>query len=236
MRILAIEASARVAGTAFLEDGRILAEQMVNGPLTHSETLMPMVAQVIEQAGKKPEDIELITLTNGPGSFTGLRIGAATAKGMALGLNIPLLPVETLEALAYNVRTWPGLVVPIMDARRRQVYSAVYGQGCCLREPAAVSPEELLGWLQERTEKCIFLGDGADLYAAFFQEQLKKRYFLAPACHKDLRAGVLAALAEEKFRSGAEPIPGGALTLKYLRKPQAEREREERLAAEYQHE
>lgn len=236
MKILAIEASARVAGAAFLENGRILAEQMVNGPLTHSETLMPMVAGVIEQAGKAPEDVELIALTNGPGSFTGLRIGAATAKGLALGLNIKLLPVPTLEALAYNVQSWPGCIVPMMDARRGQVYAAIYERGECIREPEALPPETLLKELVKREEPCMFLGDGADLYAPYFQEHLGDRYFLAPACHKDLRAGVLAALAEEKIQRGVSPIPGAALRLDYLRKPQAEREREERMAAGTHHE
>ena len=235
MRILAIEASARVAGAAFSENGRILAEEMVNGPLTHSETLMPMVAGVIEKAGKSPKDVELITVTKGPGSFTGLRIGAATAKGMALGLDVMLLPVSTLEALAYNIQAWPGLAVPMMDARRGQVYSAVYYKGKCIREPEAVSPEELMQELANRNEDCMFLGDGADIHASYFREQLKERYFLAPACHKDLRAGVLAALAEKKIREGEKPVPGPLLRLEYLRKPQAERERDERIAAGASH-
>ena len=236
MKILAIEASARVAGAVFLEKGRILAEQTVNGPLTHSETLMPMIARVMEQAGRKPENAELIAVTNGPGSFTGLRIGAATAKGLALGLGIPVLPVGTLEALAYNVEAFPGLRVPIMDARRGQVYGAVYGPQQCRREPEALPPEALAAWLLEQEEDCIFLGDAADLYEDFFRQRLGGRYHLAPACHKDLRAGVLAALAEKKIREGAVPIPGSALRLEYLRKPQAEREREERLAAQQDHE
>jgi tRNA threonylcarbamoyladenosine biosynthesis protein TsaB len=235
MRILAIEASARVAGAAFLENGRILAEQTVNGPLTHSETLMPMVEGVIGQAGKRPEEIELITLTNGPGSFTGLRIGAATAKGLALGLNRKILPIPTLEALAFNVGVWPGLVVPMMDARRGQVYSAVYRKGQCIRQPEAVAPEKLLAELAEQSENCLFLGDGADGYEPVCRRILGERYFLAPACHKDLRAGVLAALAELKMQQGAQPIDGSALQLDYLRKPQAEREREERLASEARH-
>lgn len=236
MRILAIEASAKVAGAAFLESGRILAEQMVNGPLTHSETLMPMVAEVLRQAGRQPEEIDIIAVTNGPGSFTGLRIGAATAKGMALGLGIPVLPVPTLEALAFNVQSWPGLVVPMMDARRGQVYSAVYLQGQCVRPAEAIAPEALAQWLEERTEPCLFLGDGADLHADCFRGRLQERYHLAPACHKDLRAGVLAALAEQKAEVGEGLIEGSRLSPEYLRKPQAEREREERLAAEMRHE
>ena len=163
MRILAIEASAKVAGAAFLESGRILAEQMVNGPLTHSETLMPMVAEVLRQAGRQPEEIDIIAVTNGPGSFTGLRIGAATAKGMALGLGIPVLPVPTLEALAFNVQSWPGLVVPMMDARRGQVYSAVYLQGQCVRPAEAIAPEALAQWLEERTERTCMPIASADV-------------------------------------------------------------------------
>lgn len=232
MRILAIEASARVAGVAFLENGRILAEQMVNGPLTHSETLMPMVESVVELAGKTPEDIEYIAVTCGPGSFTGLRIGAATAKGLALGLQVPVVAVSTLEAAAYNARLWPGLVVPVMDARRGQVYGAVYEKGEVLRQPEAVSPEELANWLAGQEKDCLFVGDAADLYSDFFKERLGERWNIAAPCHKDLRAGVLAALAESKLKAGEESVSGSALELEYLRKPQAEREREARLAAE----
>lgn len=233
MRILSIEAAARVAGAAYLENGRILAEETVNGPLTHSETLMPMVASVLEKAGKTPADIDCIALTNGPGSFTGLRIAAATAKGLALGRKIPLLPVCTLESLAYNVSEWPHLAVTVMDARRSQVYGAVYKNGECLFGPDAMPPQALADKLKELGEPCLFLGDAADLYRDFFSHELGDCYHIAQPAHKDLRAGVLAALAEKKLAEGAEPISGSALAIDYLRKPQAERERDERLAREH---
>ncbi len=232
VKILSLEAAARVAGAAYLEDGRILAEQAVNGPLTHSETLMPMIEAVLSAAGRTPAELDCIALTCGPGSFTGLRIAAATAKGMALGLGIPLMPIPTLESLAANVPEWPGLTVTVMDARRSQVYGAVYDGGRCIFGPEALPPSVLLDYLKSQKRPCLFLGDAADLYEKFFAEGLGELYRKASPAQKDLRAGVTASLAERKLCSGAEPVPGSALKLLYLRKPQAEREREERLAAE----
>lgn len=233
MLILGIEAAAKVAGAALYENGRIIAEQTVNGALTHSETLMPMVAAVLEAAGRKPEELDYIALTNGPGSFTGLRIGAATAKGLALGLGIPLIPVCTLESLAYGGGAPNAVCVPIMDARRGQVYGAVYEDGRALLEPQAISPQELADQLLNLHRPCLFMGDAADLYREFFAAALQENYRIAPAHRKDLRAAAVAALAAEKLEKGqTQGIPGDALTIEYLRKPQAEREREARLAAE----
>ncbi len=232
MKILSLEAAARVAGAALLVDGRILAEQSVNGPLTHSETLMPMIEAVLNAGGLGPQELDCIALTCGPGSFTGLRIAAATAKGMALGLGIGLMPVPTLESLAANVSEWPYLTVTVMDARRSQVYAAVYEQGRCLFGPDAVAPQALADRLLAAGKPCLFLGDAADLYEPFFREKLGELYGKASPAQKDLRAGVTAALAEKKLLSGEKAIPGSSLKLMYLRKPQAEREREERLKKE----
>lgn len=228
MKILAIEAAAKVAGCAFLADGRIVASQTVNGPLTHSETLMPMVCAVLEASGAKMEEVDAIALTSGPGSFTGLRIAAATAKGLALGRHIPLIPVPTLESLAYNVTGWPNLAVTIMDARRSQVYSAVWKNGENVLAADARSPEELSDWLIAQNEPALFLGDASDLYRDFFAEKLGAQYFLASPSQKDLSPASTAALAAERFSRGEGLISCSELRLDYLRKPQAEREREER--------
>ncbi len=233
MLILGIESAAKVAGAALYENGRIIAEQMVNGALTHSETLMPMIEAVFQAAGRKPEELDYIALTNGPGSFTGLRIGAATAKGMALGLRIPLIPVCTLESLAFAAGFHHMLCVPIMDARRGQVYGAVYENGKVVLEPQAISPAELAEKLVELNRPCLFMGDAADLYREQFAAALQENYHLAPAHLKDLRAASVAALAAEMLASGqTQGIPSDGLEIDYLRKPQAEREREARLAAE----
>ena len=233
MLILGIESAAKVAGAALYENGRIIAEQMVNGALTHSETLMPMIEAVFKAAGRKPEDLDYIALTSGPGSFTGLRIGAATAKGMALGLRIPLIPVNTLESLAFAAGFHNMLCVPIMDARRGQVYGGVYENGQIVLEPQAISPADLAAELIKLDRPCLFMGDAADLYREQFAAALQENYHLAPAHLKDLRAASVAALAAEMLANGqTQGISGHELEIDYLRKPQAEREREAKLAAE----
>lgn len=233
MLILGIEAAAKVAGAALYENGRIIAEQMVNGALTHSETLMPMIDAVLKAAGREPEQLDYIALTNGPGSFTGLRIGAATAKGLALGHQIPLIPICTLESLAYTNGMQEKLCVPIMDARRGQVYGAVYEQGKAIVEPQAISPQELAEKLLEFNQPCLFMGDAADLYREHFEAVLQENYNIAPAHLKDLRAASVAALAADKLEKGLTTgISGRELAIEYLRKPQAEREREARLKLE----
>jgi tRNA threonylcarbamoyladenosine biosynthesis protein TsaB len=234
MIILGIEASAKVAGAAVYRDDQIVAEQMVNGALTHSETLMPMVDAVLQAANVQPEQLDGIALTAGPGSFTGLRIGAATAKGLALGLNIPLIPICTLEGLAANMGPTDCLVVPMMDARRNQVYTAVYdwNQGE-LMAPEAMSVADLAMKLQELGRPVVVLGDGSALYAEKLHALSGVDVILAPAHLRHARAGAVAALGAKKYAKG-EYINGSALELNYLRKPQAEREREERLAKESQ--
>lgn len=236
MRILAIEASARVASAAVADQGVILAEQSVNGAMTHSETLMPMIAQVMRQSETETGDLEMIAVTKGPGSFTGLRIGAATAKGMALGLEIPVMQVSTLEALAYNAVGFDGLVVPIMDARRSQVYTAVYRARNMrlelLTEPAAMSPEQLAESIAGRGEPVMLLGDAVAVYAAFFQDRLGDRLCIAPAHMCQLRAATVTVLAQRQLMEGQKPVPSDQVRIEYLRKSQAEREREARLQKE----
>ena len=252
MKILGIEAAAKVAGAAVYENGRILAEEYTDGALTHSETLMPMIDRVLQQAGIGMEEIELITLTNGPGSFTGLRIGAATAKGLALGSarmdgtgkitgGIPILPIPTLEVLASGAlelaKEKDALLVGTMDARRSQVYTAAYDENLSVViAPDALPPKELAEKLGETGKTCIFLGDAAALYQDIFRSVLKDRFLLAPEEVRGLRAGTTCRLADRKMREAAEknePMPfvhGWELAIQYLRKPQAEREREARLA------
>lgn len=233
MLILGIEAAAKVAGAALYENGRIIAEQMVNGALTHSETLMPMIDAVFAAAGRRPEELDYIALTSGPGSFTGLRIGAATAKGMALGLQIPIVPLCTLEVLSYLGQAGKMVCVPIMDARRGQVYGAAYQGGQALLPPQAISPQRLAEELMQLGQDCLFMGDAADLYQEQFAAVLGERYHIAPPHLKDLRAAAVAALAADKLEKGlVKGTSGSELVIEYLRKPQAEREREARLAAE----
>ena len=260
MKILGIEAAAKVAGAAVYENGKILAEEFTDGALTHSETLMPMIDRVLQKAKVRMEEIELITLTNGPGSFTGLRIGAATAKGLALAGarmdeegnmtgGIRILPLPTLEVLAsgaipfvceqMNLIGKDPLLVGTMDARRHQVYTAAYDTD--LKQviaPEAMPPAVLAEKLKELGRPCIFLGDAAALYQDVFSEILGELFTLAPEEIRGLRAGTTCRLADRKIREAIDAgetmpfIHGWEMRIEYLRKPQAEREREERLRRE----
>ena len=257
MKILGIEAAAKVAGAAVCENDRILAEEFTDGALTHSETLMPMIDRVLQKAQVPMDEIDLITLTNGPGSFTGLRIGAATAKGLALAKarideevhitgGIPLLPLPTLEVLAFGavgyVRNLPEfagkkpILVTTMDARRHQVYAAAFDMDLTvLIAPEAMPPDELAKKLDKMERPCLFLGDASAIYQDVFQETLGSKAFLAPEEIRGLRAGTSCRLAEKKIREAEEKgsllpcVHGWEMRIEYLRKPQAEREREERL-------
>ncbi len=235
INILAIEAAAKTAGAAVLSKGEILAEQSTNGALTHSETLMPMVRRTVEASGLWKEDLHLIAVTVGPGSFTGLRIGAATAKGLAFALAVPIMPLCTLEVLAYGAAGFSGLLIPMMDARRSQVYAAIYrtegGRLVCEREPEAAPAEALCDAVRGRTEDVLLLGDASLLYMDRFRDRLgAQRVRIAPAHIRQLRASSSAALALLKFSEGVSPVPSDQLKIAYLRKPQAEREREARLS------
>lgn len=238
MIILGIEAAARSCSAAVYEEetvgGKILSEVRSNAGMTHSETLLPMVDQALKMAGKTMADLSAIALTKGPGSFTGLRIGAATAKGLALGIQKPLIPVSTLQALTYMESMEDAYRIGIMDARRSQVYAAVYrtvnGEEIAVVEPEAMSIDELLeklkGLLSEE-KKMIFFGDAVPLYREFFRNGLGENYKEAAAVVRELNAGNVCALASYLVKKDPEAaIPGSQLELDYLRKPQAERERE----------
>lgn len=233
MMILGMEASAKVAGAALYRDGQIVTEQMRNGTLTHSETLMPMIEAVIRDAGAVPEDLDAIALTNGPGSFTGLRIGAATAKGLALALQIPVVPVPTLYALAMNLWGTDDLIVPMMDARRHQVYAGIYepqdGEMSLILPEDTYAPAALAEEIRKSGRRAVLTGDGAVVYYDAVRELLGDQVKLAPAHLLHARAATVAAIGAEWYAAG-RAVSGSGLEIHYLRKPQAEREREERLA------
>lgn len=252
MMILGIEAAAKVCGACVWKDGSVVAEERTFSVLTHSQTLMPMVKAVMDESASAMKDVDYITLTIGPGSFTGLRIGAACAKGLALGQSVsgedgmltggtPLIPVGTLESLAFGADsflTGGYLLVPIMDARRHQVYGAVY-EGTRELVPAdAIPPEMLADTLVRLGKPCLFLGDASLLYAPLFSQRLGKLFHVAPETMRSLNPAVTCALAAYKlaeFEQGRQADPrvsGSHLRIRYLRKPQAEREREQRLAAQ----
>lgn len=227
MKILGIESSSLVASVAVVTDQVMTAEYTVNFKKTHSQTLLPMLDQVAEMIDLDLNTIDAIAVSGGPGSFTGLRIGAATAKGLGLALEKPLIHVPTVDALAYNMWGYNGVVCPIMDARRNQVYTGIYSlkNGFCpIMAQCPADIRELAEKLNNLGEKAVFLGDGVPVYKDILKAEMKAPYEFAPAHMNRQRAGAVAALGavyyqEGKVESAAEHRPD------YLRKSQAERER-----------
>lgn len=218
--ILGIDSSAVTAGCALYDGGRIAAEQFLNTKHTHSQTLLPMVEGMLKSAGITLADIDKIAVTCGPGSFTGLRIGIATVKGMAMGAGKPCVPVSTLEAIAYNFIGVDGIICCLMDARCGQVYNAMFSScgGVISRmcEDRAIRISELYDELQTVGGKIILAGDGA----ALVDEATQHSFMLAPETLRFQRGAGVCFAAD-----GREEIPPAALMPSYLRLPQAERER-----------
>lgn len=234
MRILGIESSSLVASAAVVEDGVTVGEYTVNHKKTHSQTLLPMIDSLMSLLEMEPSSVDAIAVSGGPGSFTGLRIGSATAKGLGLALKKPLIHVPTLDAMAYGLFGASGLICPIMDARRNQVYTGIYrfeNEFETVMEQAAMDVGELAAKLNQMEERVIFLGDGVPVYEKQLKEFLTVPSLFAPAHANRQRAASVAALGAVYFREGkietaAEHKPD------YLRKSQAEREREERESRE----
>lgn len=226
MNILAVDSSAVTATVAVMADGEIKSEISFTTSLTHSETVMPMVDEVLKRAGLTINDIDLFACSEGPGSFTGLRIGIGTVKGLSYGLSKKVCGVSTLEALAHNISYTAYPIVPIMDARRSQVYNAIYkyenDRLITVTEPRALSVDELCS---EIKEKVIFVGDGVKVYKNKIKEMLGDKALFASPQHCLQRAASVAFAA-----LGKTPVSPEELSVVYLRKPQAEREREEKLS------
>ena len=232
MKILALDSSGLVASAAVLEDETLLAEYTVNYKKTHSETLLPMIDEIMRMLETDVSEVDAIAVAKGPGSFTGLRIGAATAKGLALALNKPLIPVPTVDALAVNLLgTTRDIVVPMMDARRQQVYTGIYqfenGHLQTIREqwPAAVT--ELADILNEMGKTVTVLGDGVPVYREILQERLTVPFTEAPAHLNRQRAASVGLLGRRYLEEG-KAVAGENFVPEYLRLSQAERERLEK--------
>jgi tRNA threonylcarbamoyladenosine biosynthesis protein TsaB len=206
---------------AIVDGNTLLGEITANCKRNHSETLMPMVAELFERLEMRISDVNFIACTNGPGSFTGLRIGAATAMSLAHGADKKVIPVPTLDVLAYNLYGYAEIVVPMMDARRGQVYTAFYDGGITrMTDYMAISPDEALERLAEYNRPAIFLGDGVAVHENRFNN-------IAPPHLSLQRASSAAALGQQRMK---DAIPHNKFELFYLRKPQAEREYLERAA------
>ena len=230
MRILALDSSGLVASAAVVEEDQTIAEYTVNYKKTHSQTLLPMVDEIAGMIELDLGTLDAIAVAAGPGSFTGLRIGSATAKGLGLALDIPLIHIPTLEGLAYNLYSVSEMVCPLMDARRKQVYTGVYsfqGGFSTVVDQCAVPVVELADRLNELGQAVIFLGDGVPVYRDVLDKALSVPHTYAPAHMNRQRAASVGALGIEYFKQGrtetaAQHAPD------YLRMSQAERERAQR--------
>jgi tRNA threonylcarbamoyladenosine biosynthesis protein TsaB len=230
MLILALDASGQTAGAALVTEEKVLAEFTINNGYTHSQTLMPLAERVFVMSGIRPQAVDLLAVTSGPGSFTGLRIGAATAMGLGTGLGKDLVEIPTLDALAYNVFKTEGLfrgfVAAIMDARRGEVYASVYSykNGALTRETEymADSVENVITAARTLGDDVTFLGDGVFPHR---ERLLEAGFAIAPSPHLLQRPSCVGALALTGAYKTASP---DAFKLRYLRKPQAEREYEAR--------
>ncbi|MEA4973239.1 tRNA threonylcarbamoyladenosine biosynthesis protein TsaB [bioreactor metagenome] len=230
MKILAIEASGSAASVALTEDNVLRAEFTLNYKMTHSQTLMPLIDIIKKYLNLDLNTIDFVACSAGPGSFTGLRIGAATAKGIAMGINKPVVPVSTLAAMAYNVYMTDTLICPIMDARRRQVYTGMYcwenGRLISLKEDTIEIIDDVINEVIALNKKVVFVGDGILLYSDILQST--NNFIVAPASCNMQRAGSVASLAAE-FALEGKYIEGSKFAPVYLRKSQAERELDEKM-------
>ncbi len=230
MLILAFETSAKAASVALHDGGKLLGEAYQNTGMTHSQTLMVMAEDLLKQCGKGASDVTAVAVAEGPGSFTGVRIGVAAAKGFAWGAELPCYGISTLEAMAESLGIYQGYVCPVMDARRAQVYNALFyvNRGVITRvaPDRAISLAELGAELKNLPEPVFLVGDGSNLCYNTLSEEVPG--LVSPAEHRaHQRAVGVAILAARQARQGL--APGGAeLTPNYLRLSQAEREKLEK--------
>lgn len=225
MIILALDTSAQAASAAVVKDGYLTGEITIRNGKTHSQKVIPMINSLLKMLDYKPDDLDLLSVANGPGSFTGLRIGVVTIKAMAYALNIPVVEVSTLMALACTVNEPDGLICPVMDARNRQVYTGLYKINeesvSILQEDSGMGIEELVGILKNYDVPIHFVGDAVPLYEDYIKEQGINARFASDDIFTH-RAATVAHLAwlmqkDGKVTDAFNVVPN------YLRKSQAER-------------
>lgn len=231
MKILAVDTSATAASVAVAEENKLIGEFSINTALTHSQTLMPMVDELLKNTGLSVNDIDAVAVNAGPGSFTGVRIGVAAVKGIAFPKNLPCISVSTLESMAYNMLGNDCIVCSVMDARCSQVYNALFRvKGCTvtrMTDDRALSLTDLKNELQNINEKVVLVGDGAVLCSKFLGEGLEN-IMLAPFNNRIQTASSVAYAAFEKINNG-ETVKADELMPVYLRLPQAQRELNKKL-------
>ena len=227
MKILAIDSTAHTSSVTILEDDKLIALYTVNTDNTHSETLLPMVKSALVTANVTADEIDVFAASNGPGSFTGVRIGAATIKGLAFGKDKKCVEVSTIEALSYNLDGFDGIICPIMNARRGQVYTGIFKGKNRLMDDSCMLLSDLVPMLEEYGEKIYFTGDGYEL----IENMEIKNKCVTPEPLRYANAYSVGKFAYESINRG-EYTTDTDFRVNYLRKPQAEREREERLKKE----
>lgn len=231
MNLLAIDASGVAGSVAYIKDGKLAGEYYFCDKLTHSQTIMPMLEHMKSLIQINLEEVDAIAVTAGPGSFTGLRIGVTAAKALALALNVPIVGVPTLDVIAQAIYFTNDYICPIMDARRNQVYTALYKWNAeileRLTEHMATDMTEYLETLKAYDGKIIFLGDGVAVHKEHIKEILGEKAVFAPIFCSLQHASVLGTIAEELYKQGKAEDPSTFVPM-YLRKSQAEREKEER--------
>lgn len=231
MKILGLDSSGLVASVAVVEDDNMLAEYTVNYKKTHSQTLLPMLEEIAKMIELDLQTLDAIAIAGGPGSFTGLRIGSATAKGLGLALDKPLIQIPTVDGLAYNLYGAKDLICPLMDARRNQTYTGLYeftenGMEIVVAQNA-VGIDEIIDIVNSFERPVIFLGDGITVFREFIRQNCTVPFTFAPAHLNKQRGAAIAVLGQKYYEEGrlltaAEHRPD------YLRVSQAEREREEK--------
>jgi tRNA threonylcarbamoyladenosine biosynthesis protein TsaB len=231
MKILALDSSGLVASVAVVEDDNLLGEYTVNYKKTHSQTLLPMLDEVAQMIELDLGTIDVIAVSAGPGSFTGLRIGSATAKGLGLALDKKIISVPTVDALAFNLWGVEEVICPLMDARRQQAYTGLYtfsdGRMETILPQCAVAIEEIISKINDYGKSVVFLGDGVSVFSQYISENIKVPYKFAPAQNNKQRAASVAVLGGILFEKG-QAESASAHRPEYLRLSQAERERREK--------
>ncbi|MBQ8527330.1 MAG: tRNA (adenosine(37)-N6)-threonylcarbamoyltransferase complex dimerization subunit type 1 TsaB [Lachnospiraceae bacterium] len=235
MKIAAIDSSGLVASVAILDGETILATYSVNYKKTHSQTLLPMLSEITQMTEFEMSSLDAIAVAKGPGSFTGLRIGSATAKGLGQALNKPIIEVPTLDAMAYQLYGVERVICPMMDARRGQVYTGLYRferragktEFCVLEQQCATAVENIIQKINKIGCPVIYLGDGVPVHRTVLTERTEVDFEFAPACCNRQDATALASLAQVYYERG-EVVSAAAHRPDYLRLSQAERERLEK--------
>ena len=219
MKILVIDTSGPVCGTAVMDENKVYSEFTAQNKNTHSASLMPMIESALEAAGTGLDGLDAVAAVTGPGSFTGVRIGVATAKGLAHGAGLPCIPVDALEALSVSAGAFDGIICPIQDARAGQVYGAAFRQGERLTGDAPLKLEEYLDTVEALGDRFLFIGDGVAVHRGAIAARLGEKASFADVCHGYLRPSAAGWIALQK----GEQTDYLGLQATYLRPPNAQK-------------